>query len=442
MRRAFLVLAWAAGVACAPAWSQPVADSPLVDAFRAALGFDPAYRAARQEQLAAQEGIALAAGARKPEVALTGAASYNSLDQKIGDQTRSPNYTGNSFAVQLRQPIINRELESREAQARLRARQADAVLAVRQLELGERVVDAYVQLAHAGGLVELTRDELRRQGQVVESARRSLAGGEGTTTELLEATSRADLLRAQLGAAETTLENAQEALRNVTGPGVHVPAARLASRLPPPPPRLADAAIDAVLAAHPEVLARQASVDLAFENIRAAQAPYRARLDWSMSAGRSDSDVVNSINQVNTLRSAGLQFNLPLYSGGREDAATRQAQLLVGKSEAELDDTREALRLKLRQGFRGLASSAQRWQALQSAKSSTRQLIAATGRSIAGGVRSRLDLLLAERQLAQVLREEQSAVAEHLRAWWRAATARGEAGESELRQLEQSVEVP
>lgn len=57
-------------------------------------------------------------------------------------------------------------------------------------------------------------------------------------------------------------------------------------------------------------------------------------------------------------------------------------------------------------------------------------------------MRSRLDLLLAERQLAQVLREEQSALAEHLRAWWRAATARGEAGETELRRLEQSVEVP
>ncbi|HYE40970.1 MAG TPA: TolC family protein, partial [Ramlibacter sp.] len=175
------------------------------------------------------------------------------------------------------------------------------------------------------------------------------------------------------------------------------------------------------------------------ENINAARAPYRTRVDWWLGASRSDSDVVNTINQVNTLRSTGLQVSVPLYSGGREGAATRQAQLLAGKAEADLDSTRESLRLKLRQALRGLDASGQRWQALQSAKQSTRQLVDATRRSIAGGVRSRLDLLLAERQLAEVLREEQAALAEHLRAWWRAASARGEAGEPELRQLESSI---
>lgn len=370
MRRAACIVALAAAAACWPSWAQPAAGgSPLVDAFRAALAFDPAYRAARQEQLAAQEGIALAAGARRPEVALTGAASYNSLDQTAGSVSRSPRYTGSSLAVQLRQPIINRDLESREAQALLRARQADAVLAVRQLELGERLVDAYVQLAYAGALVDLTREELQRQGEVLEAAQRSLAGGEGTTTEVLEAASRADLLRAQLGAAQTALENAQEALRAVTGPDWRMPRPRLAVRPPPAPPVPADdRSVDATLVAHPEMQAKQAALELARENVNAAQAPYRTRLDWSMSAGRSDSDVINTINQVNVLRSVGVQLNVPLYSGGREDAATRQAQLLVGKAEAELDDTRESLRLKLRQAVRGLASSGERWQALQSAK--------------------------------------------------------------------------
>lgn len=441
MRRGGLILALWAAAAGAPAWAQTVpARTPLVEAFHAALAHDPAYRAARQEQLAAQEGVELAAGARRPEVVLTGTAAANNLEQRAGAVTRSPDYTSSNVGIQLRQPLINRELESREAQARLRAQQANAVLAVRELELGERLVEAYVQLAHARTLVDLSREELDRQGQVVESARRSLRGGEGTTTEVLEAVSRADLLRAQLGAAETALENARETLRGLTGPGLAPPTPRLANRLPPPSaPAGEDAWLDALLATHPEMQARQLGVDLARENVNAARAPYRTRLDWYVGASRSDSDAVNTINQVNTLRTTGVQLSVPLYSGGREDAATRQAHLLVGKAEADLDGTRESLRLKLRQALRGLASSGQRWQALQSAKQSTRQLVDATRRSIAGGVRSRLDLLLAERQLAEVLREEQAALAEHLRAWWRAASARGEAGEAQLRALEQSI---
>lgn len=441
MRRTAVLLALALAASCLGAAAQTAPPaSPLVEAYRAALSFDPAYRAARQEQLAAQEGIELAAGARRPEVSLTGTGAFNSLEQKAGAATRSPDYTSSSVGVQLRQPLIDRELESREAQARLRARQADAVLVVRALELGERLVEAYVQLAHANALVDLAREELERQGQVVESARRSLRGGEGTATEVLEAVSREDLLRAQLGAAQTSLENARETLLGLTGPGLALPASRLGDRLPPAqPPAGGDAFLDALLATHPEVQARQLGVELARENIRAARAPYRTRVEWWVGVSRSDSDAVNTINQVNTLRSTGVQLNVPLYSGGREGAATRQAQLLAGKSEADLDATRESLRLKLRQALRGLDASGQRWRALQSARQSTRQLVDATRRSIAGGVRSRLDLLLAERQLAEVLRAEQDALAEHLRAWWRAASARGQAGEPELRQLEQSI---
>lgn len=442
MRAALVLVALAACSACAPAAAQAPAEV-LLNAFRAAESFDPTYGAARQEQLAAREGIELAAGALRPEAAFTGNGSYNNLDQTMGAVSRSPRYWGGNVGVVVRQPILNPELESRETLARLRARQLDAVLEVRRLELSERLVDAYVQLAYAGGLVELGRDELRRQQLLVHAAQRSLAGGEGTTTEVLEAVSRADLLQAQLQAAEATLEEARESLRALTGPGVDLGTPRFSGRpLSALPAVAAPAAVDAALAAHPEVRAREAAVELARENINLARAPYRSRLDWSVGASRGDSDGVNSVNQKNRLGSISMQWNVPLYSGGRDDAATRQAVLLVGKAQADLDEAREALRLKVLQALRGLASSRQRWQALQSAKDSSRQLISATNRSIAGGVRSRLDLLLAERQLVQVLREEQAALAEYLRAWWRATTARGEAGEAELRLLATAIEMP
>ncbi len=426
--------------ACTASLAQAPAGSGLLDIYRSALEHDPGFRAARQEQQAAQEGIPQAVGARRPEVSVSGGANFNQLDQQVGAFSRTQEYQGGSLALQLRQAIVNRELESREVLARLRAQQADAVLDARRLELTERLVDAYVAYALAAGVQELTRGDLERQQQLIEVARRALSGGEGTTTDVLEATSRADVLRAQLRAAETQRQNAEEQLRSIAGPRVPVRVPRLAGRLPELPLEAGDA--EALVLQHPQVRARQLGVDLARESIALARAPYRPRVDWLATASRSESDAVNTVNQTNTLKSLGLQLSVPLYAGGRESSAERQAVLLVGKAEAERDDTAEEVRLKLRQGLRGLQSSQERWRALQSARRSTEQLITATTRSITGGVRSRADLLLAERQLAQVLRDEQQALSDYLRAWWRLTTARGEAEESQLRVLQGAIDIP
>lgn len=420
------------------AHAQPSAPG-LLRLWDAALAHDPVWRAALKEQQAAQELVPLAVGARRPEASLTATAARNQLDQRAGAFSRSPSYTSSSLGVQLRQPLINRDLESREAQAVLRARQADAVLAARRLQLSERLVDAWVQLAQASALVEISGTELQRQLELVRAAERTLAAGEGTATDVLEAASRAELLRAELRAAETARDNAAESLERIAGPAARGLAPQLA---PAAQAHLPEPAGNAAAQPHPEVLAAEIGVALANEGIQGAKAPYRPRLDLSAGASRADSDVVNTVNQVNVLRSVGVQFSMPLYDGGREDSATRQAVLLAGKAAADLDDAAQAVQQRLAQARRTLATSRQRLDALRAARASTEQLIGATRRSIAGGVRSRLDLLLAERQLGQVLRDEQAALADHLRAWWRLQTARADAGEPQLQQLSGAFRLP
>lgn len=434
----FALLVCASSTAPAAAPEQVQADtSPLVAAYRAALDHDTTYRAARDEARAAREQVEQARAAWQPSVVASASASRNHLDQTIGNATRSASYTSNSVALQWRQPLMSRELQSRENLARLRAEQAEALMDVRHGDLVRRLVDAYLDVVLAHRSLAFLKEELARQTELVDAARKGIASGEGTLTDLLEASSRRELLEAQRVSAQAGLENGLDALALITGRRALAPdQALIGSRLDAMPdgPLLGD--IETALPEHPQRRFRFIALAMAREEVNLAGAGNAPRLDWVATASRGDSDAVNSFNQVNRLWSAGVQFTLPLLDGGRAGGGERAALALVDKALAELDDAERTLGAEARQSLRALHSSSERAAALRSARKASEQLVAATRRSLAAGLRSRLDLLQAERQLAQVRREQDQAAMDHLRSWWRAVSLQRQAFERDLRTLE------
>lgn len=428
---------WALWPAIASAQADPAV---LVNAWRDALEHDATWRAARDEARAAREQVELARSAWRPGVVASATSQRNHLDQRANGTTRSASYNSSSLALQWRQPLLSRELDSRDALARLRADQADALLAIRRADLARRLVDAWLDLVRAERQGAFLDDELARQTALVDSARKGLSSGEGTVTDLLEAGSRVELLQAQRVAAQASRDDALDALAVITGrrtgwarPGA---AALPPERVPAAP---TPGAIDAALPEHPQLRFRRLALDMAREEVRLARAGNASRLDWIASASRGDSDAVNSVNQVNRLWSAGVQFTLPLLDGGRADSGARAALALVDKAQAEFDDTERSLQAEVRQTLRALDSARERALALQAARRSSVQLVSATQRSVVAGVRSRPDLLLAERQLAQVQREQDQASIDQLRAWWRATALQRQTPEADLPLLEQAL---
>lgn len=417
--------------------------SVLASAYRDALDHDATYRAARDEARAAREQVDQARAAWRPGVVVNASALRNHLDQSIGGASRSADYGSSSLSLQWRQPLVSRELDSREAMARLRAEQAEALMAVRHDDLTRRLVDAYLELARAERASAFVRDELARQAELVETARKGLNSGEGTVTELLEASSRVELLQAQRVSAEAGRDDALDRLAVITGrqggwARVQTEATASTGAALPPAPEAG--AIESALSEHPQRRFRRFALDMALEEVRLVRAVNAPRLDWIASASRGDSDAVNSFNQINNLWSAGVQFTLPLFDGGRADSGARAAQALVDKAQAELDDTERTLSAEARQTLRALNASTERTQALRSAQKATEQLVMATRRSLAAGLRSRVDLLLAERQLAQVQREQDQATIDHLRSWWRAIALQRRTVEVDLLTLERALQ--
>jgi protease secretion system outer membrane protein len=129
------------------------------------------------------------------------------------------------------------------------------------------------------------------------------------------------------------------------------------------------------------------------------------RLDFVANYARGSSDTLNTINQDSTVRSLGIQLNVPIYAGGAVSASTRQAQAGELRAKAELEAKKDKILLDLRKEYDSTASSVTRIEALVKATESARLLMTATTQSIKGGVRINLDLLAAQEQLYTAQRD-------------------------------------
>lgn len=436
-----VLLAGVLGVAL-PSFAQ-AQSSRLVIAYRAALEHDATYRAARDEARAALEQLEVTRSAWRPEVALSASALGNRLEQSVGQADRSAQYGSSSLSLQWRKALLNRELESRESLAGLRAQQAEALLALRHTELTRRLVDAYLDLARAKRVISSVSKDLARQVELLEVAHRGLASGEGTVTDVLETSSRIELLQAQRAAAEAGRDDALDNLAVISGRAEvweswenRESERAVLAKLQAPQVET----VVAALSESPERRIRILALQMAQEEVRLASAAAAPRLELIASASRGDSDAVNSFNQVNNLWSAGVQFTMPLLDGGRSDGNVRVALALVDKAHAELDNTERRLNVEARQSLRALNTAEQRVSALRFALEASEQLVSATQRSLVAGLRSRVDLLVAERQLSQVQRELDQAAMDKLRSWWQVRTLQRQILESDLLELEQAVE--
>lgn len=109
------------------------------------------------------------------------------------------------------------------------------------------------------------------------------------------------------------------------------------------------------------------SQDLAREQIKYAQTGYMPTLDLTASSGVSNTDY-NSMTNAQKQQSGGgssyqgqntigLQFNLPLYSGGATNSQVQQAQYnFVGASES-LESAHRSVVQNVRSSFNNISAS-------------------------------------------------------------------------------------
>ena len=320
----------------------------LASVYQLAVQNDPNLAAAQATRDARLEQQPIARSLLLPNLSISGEANRSSQDFK--GTVGSSDFGTQAAALQLVQPLYRRDRLIRLDQAEDQVAQADLNLSAAEQDLIIRVATAYFTVLGAQDNLEFSVSEKKAIARQLDQAKQRFEVGLIAITGVHEAQARFDQARADELAAENLLDNAIEAMVQITGEYVDT-LAILKREIPlnNPEPSSLEAWADTALVNNPILLSAQYDTEIAKKQIDFQSAGHWPSLDLVGSYGvaRSDTDFSPGTNDSDT-GTIGLQLNIPLYSGGGVDAATRQAVAQHEASKDVLEEQRRSVRAQVR----------------------------------------------------------------------------------------------
>jgi outer membrane protein len=394
-------------LAVALAAGAPARAMDLLDAVRAAAEIDPVVASTRAQLAATRERIPQARAGLRPTVNATANANYNVVDTSIA---RTRDFDSQSLGLLASLPVFrpaNREILN---QSELSAQVAEIQLAQARQDLILRVAAAYFDVLAAQDGLAVVRAQKQAFTEQFESARRNFEVGTATITDQQEAQSRLDLTRAQEVSIENDLEVRRALLAQLIGRPVP-PLHTLRRDVPVVAPDASREGEWAQVARAQNNAVRQAelSAEIARREIERQRYGHYPTVDAVAqgSFGRSTNAALNAaLSGVRTNTGVlGLQFAMPLYSGGAIDARVREAIALQDKSQFDLDTARRSAEQGARQTFLGVKSGLEQVRALTAAEKSSLLALESNQLGYQVGVRINIDVLNAAQQLFSTQRD-------------------------------------
>jgi protease secretion system outer membrane protein len=428
------IAGFALGIAlCLEMGRAAAAPLNLIEAYHAALLHDPTYRGAIFDNQAGQENIALGRAGLLPKVQAVYAPSKNRAEITTTQTSINPSYDSLNATIQIKQPLINFAALATYKQGIAKAEYSDAQFVSRAQDLVLRLVGAYADAQYAEDQLALAiaqRDAYLEQMRVNV---RLFKQGEGTKTDMLETQARASLAEAQVLEARDNLTTARHTLAGIVGMEITglAPLNKDFNALPVEPASY-EAWRDIALKKNAEIVALNAAVEVAQQEINRQYSGHAPTLDLVASYGKQNATTTNTYNQDSTVRSIGVELNFPIFSGGYTSAATRQAAAGYEKTRADLDAKISQISVEVQKQFSLVLSGSPKIEALIKSVESSSLLIEATKQSIKGGVRINLDLLNAQQQLYTSRRDLAQARYNYLLAYLRLRNAAGTLGAQDL----------
>jgi outer membrane protein len=394
------------GLAIPPATA--FADS-LEEALSYTYANNPQINAQRALVRATDENVATALAGYRPRASATASVGVQSLDTTIKEigsttlPTAPASYFSQSgynfphgFGATISQTLYNGFQTSN----RTRMAEAQVLSARESLRNVEQnvllnAVIAYMNLLRDTAILELQRSNVTVLQEQLRQSRQRLEAGNVTATDVAQSESRLAVGRTQVFAAQASYEGSRAVYRQIIGtdPVKLIPASPVDRYFP----NAVGPATAAAMANHPTVTAAQHNVDIALLQVKVAEGALYPNLTVQ---GQVQKNYEQSLNTYRSMTaSATAQLSVPIYQGGAEYAAIRQAKETQGQRQMDVNVARDQAR----------ATFLQAWAQLDGAKSSiesTRSQVKAAEAALNGvreearlGQRTTLDVLNAQQEL-------------------------------------------
>jgi len=401
------------GIASAGAGAQ---SADLMHAYSLALVNDPTFQAAGSVNRAAQEAPTLARSDLLPSINARVNTFGNEADVRRGNfltgGTGRRNFNTHEGQITLTQPIYRMDRWIALDQARVEVSQADATYAFEHQALMLRVAQRYFEVLSAADTLEFALAERDAFAQQLEQSQQRFEVGLIAITDVEEAKAGFDLARAQVIQAENALDNAREALREVTGE-YHVAIATLRDDTPleMPVPNEIDRWTETALTQNLQLAGQRHASDRARMEIQRVESGHLPTLDLVGSHRRNVANGGTSANATvdNSNTAIGIELNIPIYAGNSVVSRTRQSRHLYQRELDEVERVRRSVQRQTRDAFLGIRSGISRVGALEQAVKSSAAAADAVEAGFQVGTRTTVDVLDAKRDLFRAKRDHANA---------------------------------
>lgn len=326
-----------------------------------------------------------------------------SFSSDITKSSTSTNQTSGSMgttygnAITLQQTVFNWGDWSRLSTAEKQALQGQTYYNAALQALIVRVSQAYFNVLSANDDLTFVVAEKRAVERQLEQTKQRFAVGLTAITDVHEAQAQYDSVVAREISATNALENAKEALQEITGVYHSDLAALNTAAFKATAPQPANA-VDWVAIAEENNLdlkARKLALEIAQNNIDIADAGHYPTVD--LTAQKSLSDTSNTLQKDTDYVQLGLK--VPLYSGGSTVAGqdVQRANYVVASEDLELGH-RSVLR-QIRVNYNNVGAAIAGIKALEQAVVSAESALKATEAGFEVGTRTIVDVLISTRNL-------------------------------------------
>jgi outer membrane protein len=387
---------------------QPVwAKSGVWEVYQKALHNDPQILASEMVLRATEERVDQSFGELLPSIV----GSYSLSENKSEGQsnillpTSETESSSKSLSLSLSQVIYDHRawmgLDIRKKQALKAGVDHEA----QKQALIVRVAEAYFNLLSAQDGLDFSKAEMKAIEQELEQTKQKFEVGLIAITDVHEAQARYDQATADSIRAQNTLDNAIEALREITNEyydEVQPLKSKFALRTPEP------ATIEDWIATAEQhnltLSARKIDKDIARETVKLNFAGHYPTINLSGSYRDSDTtDIMrdgtvlpDSTNQSTNLT---LSVNVPIYSGGKTQSTVREAQHLFQQAVYNMESAYRSAVRQTRSAYLGIMASISSVKALEQTTISSQAALEATQAGFEVGTRTIVDVLNSTRVL-------------------------------------------
>ena len=392
--------------------SGAVLSMDLLQAYQAAQQQDATILASRAAAQAGRERLPQARSQLLPNVAMSVGRNRNNLvnttPNSLGqEQTSETQYPSLNRTLTVRQPLFRSYLAAQYRQAEAQVQDAEASLAQDEQNLAVRVSGAYFEAMLTHEQLALILAQRTAYTTQLDAARKSLAAGSGTRTDVDDAQARLDMnVALEIEARQNvayTLKQLEVLVNQPVDKLATLDVARLELR--EPEPNVLQDWIARAETNNPQLQSLRAQVETSRQEVKKAGSGHYPTLDAVAQWSRSESENILNVASRYTNASVGLQLNIPIFSGGYVNSSVRQA--LSGQEHAEqaLEAGRRDLGVRVYKEFRGVTENIPKVKALELALRSADQLVLSSRKSFQAGSRTVMDVLNAEQQRMVVLRD-------------------------------------